>query len=241
LRSQTELFSVVLNSTNIGTIIDDTGDGIILNDDAEFSGNKASFLDGQGNRVTISTTKGTLSDSNLVLTSSGVGVQLSELDLTTGGFEGANITITARPTLAGGDGFAHVGYINATGIALGKVSVSGDLGQIDAGPVKNLTVQSLGRLGLSTQAPGGSLVSNLSGDLGKLQVKTDVDGATLIVDGSIKNVVVGGHIVGGTGAHSGSIEATGSIAKAPSAVSPAAVALPAAASSPDGGSHSGAW
>jgi hypothetical protein len=146
-----ELFSVALNSTNIGTIADNAADGIILNDDAEFTGNKASFLDAQGNRVTIITSKGTLAPANLILSPSGFGVQLAELDLTSGGFEGANIAVTAKPTLAGGDGFANVGYIDATGVSLGKVTLSGDLGQIDAGGVKSLTAQSLGRLGLSTQ------------------------------------------------------------------------------------------
>ena len=58
-----------------------------------------------------------------------------------------------------GDGLAHIGAINAAGVDLGTVLISGDLGRIDAGDadlatagVDFLKVRSLGRFGVTTQA-----------------------------------------------------------------------------------------
>ena len=77
-----------------------------------------------------------------------------------------------------GDRLAHVGYINATGIDLGKVQVKGDLGQIDAGDdltpnpgLLNLSAQSIGRSGLFTQLPGGSLQSDIVGAVKSLKLE----------------------------------------------------------------------
>jgi len=158
------------------------------------------------------------------------GQQLQTIDLTqlptiggTSVASGISLTITARRSKAGGDGLVDVGFINATGIDLGAVLVEGDLGRIDAGDantatagLQSLTVQSLGQLGTTTQASGGSLESDILGPLGSLAVQTNVVGAlvqasggTNGVDGKIGTIFVGGSLIGDKGDNSGSIFSTG--------------------------------
>ena len=157
------------------------------------------------------------------------GAQLQKIDLsgaTHAAFTGANITITAARGPLGGDGFVNVGALFATDNDIGKITIDGDLGQLDAGngdPLKPavgaLIVQSLGRLGLSTQPAGGaSLESNIKGKLGAFTVKSDIVGAFVNIDGSAIDgdddsgaITIGGSIRGGALANSGSIFAAGDL------------------------------
>lgn len=137
---------------------------------------------------------------------------------------GVGMTITS--TLAGtGDGFADVGAIKAVGISLGKISLDGDIGQIDAGGpalkigIASLTVKSIGARGISTQIPvptptaenpAPDLISTITGEVTKLTVLSDVKDARIrIVDGKngsgqttsaakIGTLFVGGSIIGRT-------------------------------------------
>src|SRR6185369_327311 len=104
------------------------------------------------------------------------GEVLQKLDLSGGGFDGANLAFSVKKGLTG-DGLVNVGFIDSTGHDLRNVTVPGDLGRILAGDtvaatqgVKNLTVGSMGRLDLDTQAPGGDLGSFIKGSLGSLNV-----------------------------------------------------------------------
>lgn len=135
---------------------------------------------------------------------------------------GVSLTITAEQRAAG-DGFADVGAIEATGISLGKVTIDGDLGQIDAGGVNfkiglaGLTVQSLGARGTSTQIPvptpttdnpAPDLVSTITGALPALKVFDDVQEARLSVLhgrnaqgnlttlGNLGSISIGGSLIG---------------------------------------------
>jgi hypothetical protein len=139
---------------------------------------------------------------------------------------GISVTASAVRTAAGGDNLVNVGYILAGGIDLGSVKVKGDLGGIDAGDgnsatpgLMSLTVQSLGRYGLSTGGVG-SLVSGIEGKLGTLVVKSDIVGAfiqvfgsdtTHNVDGQIGKITIGGSLLGAADNDSGAIEASGDI------------------------------
>ena len=155
--------------------------------------------------------------------------QLQLIDLTSiaGVVSGVGISVEVAPH-GDGDGFANVGRINATGIDLGKVAIKGDLGSIAAGDnvfttpgLKSLNVQSIGQFGITTQAVGGTLVSNISGKLGTLAVKSDIVGAFLSVAGDgtpatddfakVGNVTIGGSLIGMATDNSGQIRATGSI------------------------------
>jgi hypothetical protein len=126
------------------------------------------------------------------------------------GFAGANLTISARIAPGGikGDGLADVGYIDATGIDLGEVTIKGDLAQIDAGDgdaakpaLRSLTAASLGARGLGTQLHGAaaSLHSDLDGDLRTLNVNGSVaSGVTVAIGGRLGRGVIGGDLEGTT-------------------------------------------
>jgi len=213
------------------------------------------YQDIDGDNVTVKLSKPLLTAGNVntvftfnvdgVFSSNLAKQQLWKFDLTSlgGAAAGTAITVTAtRSPVNGGNGLANVGRINASGIDLGAVVVDGDLGKIDAGDatastpgLASLTVHSMGRLGTTTQAPGGDLDSTLTGKLGALSVKSDITDANISVSGgavgsigrvfvggnvasgfifaagSVGPTVVNGDIVGGTSVFSASIRANGHI------------------------------
>lgn len=180
-----------------------------------------SYIDVDGDKVTVKVDRGTNAAAGIVFDPS--GHQLRELDLTAPVFHGANVEIVSTPA-GGGNGFVNVGFIDGTGVDLASVFVDGDLGQIDAGDATpatpglgKLNVRSLGVAGLSTQAPGGSLESNVHGELTRLQVAQDIVNATVRVGGGTNGQIdfgaIGGSLTGGAAASSGSIFASGDIGK----------------------------
>ncbi len=196
------------------------------------------FTDTDGDLVTVSASKGTGTDLHAVvdpfLVPAGAGRQLQQLALNTRAatFQGATIVISAAGS---GNGTVDIGYINATGLDLGSVTIDGDLGQIDAGDadtrtqaVCSLSAGSIGVRGLDTQAAGGILQSTLVGRLGALTLAGNLQGASLLVlgsafdpdpnvhdrfdtPGSIGAIDIGGSLLGAASAKSGSIEAKGAI------------------------------
>jgi hypothetical protein len=233
-----ETFSVLLSDASNAVIEDGSGLGTILDDDVTLaSKRKATFIDVDGDLVTIAVSKGTLKVENFTLFPSGLGSQLALIDFSGAQeFSGATLTITAkRPSgTTGGAVLVHVGAIDAAGIDLGKVVVSGDLGQIDAGTdltpergLMSLNAHSLGGSGLSTQLPGGSLQSDVvgalktlaladgmydaalvaSGDIGSVMIKGDLRGSAIRSDGRIGAVKISGDL-------SGTISARGALAPA---------------------------
>lgn len=125
--------------------------------------------------------------------------QLQELNLSTLGVDGLDVAVTvARRS---GNGRADLGYLNAAGFDLGDVRIEGDLGRIDAGAgffghgVSSLTVRSIGRQGLGTQAPGGLHESFVQGRLGKLEVGSDIVDSSLLIDGELPQAHIGGSVV----------------------------------------------
>lgn len=165
------------------------------------NGNKtATFTDVDGDLVTVKTTVGQFAanGSDFTFASTGDNRQALQKLVLGGSFTGANISITAKPTANGGNGFVNVGFLDATGVDLGTVVIGGDLGQIKAGTVggnasvpgvKSLTVQSLGLLNSSV------LLSSIEGALPTLTIKGDlrasleVNGAT---DGKLGTASIGG-------------------------------------------------
>lgn len=163
------------------------------------NGKSATYTDVDGDLVTVKiqgkTAKLAPGDFTFGF-SAGALPQLIKLALDSDDF-GASLTITSKRTAAGGDGYSNIGLIDATGIALSSVRIDGDLGRMNAGAVKLITVQSLGALGLATQGGNGDLVSNLTGNLGKLVVKASVHDATVLGTGSIGAVMIVGSFLGG--------------------------------------------
>ncbi|MES2568525.1 MAG: Calx-beta domain-containing protein, partial [Verrucomicrobiota bacterium] len=129
-----ETLSLLLSGAVNASIHDGTGLGVILDDDVTLiNKHKIAFTDVDGDRVTVKTSKGRFRTEDFTIVPSGVGAQLALIDLGhKQDFAGANLKIRVRH-VSGSSSNTHVGYIDATGIDLGKVSVDGDLGRIDAG------------------------------------------------------------------------------------------------------------
>ncbi len=170
------------------------------------------FTDVDGDRVTMNISKGTSADLGPNFTFSDPNLlhprYIREIDLAGGAnphvFAGANITLSVTRGSTG-DGFTYVGWINATGIDLGAVTIHGDLGMIVCGDgvsktdaLKSLNVQSLGRFGTNTGAP--NLDSTIDGRLGSLAVTGDVQGVFFdVIDSSGKHrASIGSATIGGS-------------------------------------------
>jgi hypothetical protein len=136
------------------------------------SATKMTYQDIDGDNVSVTFSKPILNAGNVnniftfglgnVNGSNALKQRLLEIDLAgVAAASGTTITTSAvHSSVTGGDGFAELGHIDATGIDLGAVTIDGDLGRILAGDATTkttalaaLTVQSLGRYGLSTSAP----------------------------------------------------------------------------------------
>lgn len=135
-------------------------------------------------------------DAAKVFALEGDGLQLTSLDLSAAIFENASVSIVAKKSAGGGDGYAAVGLLSALGRNLRAVSVDGDLGQINCASVKSLTIHSIGAYGLTTGAMDD--VSVVSGKLGKLVVKEDVRAVSLSAS-SADSISVGGSVIGAAG------------------------------------------
>jgi hypothetical protein len=182
------------------------------------------FTDLDGDKVTVSTSKGSNEDLAAALTFSvlaDVPRQLQKIDLSGNPiFAGTKLSVIATRTGPGGDGLTAVGFIDAdatnggTAIDLGAVVIDGDLGRITAGTgaaatsVKALTVGSFGLLGTTTQAAGGLLGGTFAGAIGALAIKTDLVNADIAAN-SMGAVKIGGSIFGDS---DGRLFATGKIA-----------------------------
>lgn len=146
------------------------------------------FTEFDGDLVTVTISKGNAGDATFTHppVPGWFGDQLATIDLNGNQvFQGANITVTARPQdlngtgLIRGDGLANVGFIDASGIDLGTVKITGDLAKILAGDatlttpgLKSLQVLSLGLFGTDTGAP--NTISTVQGKLTKIAVTTDL-------------------------------------------------------------------
>jgi hypothetical protein len=195
------------------------------------------FTDVDGISVTISSSKGSAADLQQVaiLAAEGSGQELRELRLSDlpDVFQGAHLSVI-KGTLDDTQ-FVNIGFINAAGVDLGKVTIDGDLGRILAGDdnsvtaaAKKLTVGSIGVQGLNTQDAGGTLVSKFLGRLGSLTIKGDFKDASLTVlgvdpdpnenvsttidaRGDIGDILISGNLIGGATAKTGYIYSKGSI------------------------------
>jgi hypothetical protein len=144
-----------------------------------------------------------LSLDDLTFVGGGSSGQLARLDLTDPGFNRASITF--KVTKSGGDGFVHVGMIDASGNDLGKVVVPGDLGKISMGKgstgLNLLSVRSMGEFGVATQGGEGDLLSQIRGRIDRLKVVGDIK-VSLEVFSAIDSMTVGGDVSGDIDHHS---------------------------------------
>jgi len=87
-------------------------------------GKTAQWTDVDGDGVTLKITTGKLTSEAFRMLPGAHGSMLARLDLDSAAFQGTNVTITAKPGAAGGDGLVNIGAINAYGVDLGKVSIA---------------------------------------------------------------------------------------------------------------------
>jgi hypothetical protein len=214
---------------------------VIYNDDSQIlnGGRTAQWIDIDGDLVTLTVSKGTLSSNSVVLSEAGSvgGKHLDVLNLLSNisGFFGTSITITAdkQAGFTGeSDGIVNIGEIRAGGTAanveltwlgldLGTVTVEGDLARIRAGDnvsttaLRKLEVGSLGTLGTSTN--GADVSSEILGPVGSVIIHGDVGGSLSVFGssfGTIGRLKVEGNLHGGTIANSGLIKVTAKIGSA---------------------------
>lgn len=156
--------------------------------------------DVDGDAVTIKTSKGTNAELAAAIhtTASGLGVTIDMIDLSAidsnnhSIFAGGSLTITAKRTAAGGDGYVNVGTISAGwGTVLGAISVAGDVQTITEG----MDSKTLGSIQVRSLSTG---TSTLTGNIPSLTITDDVNGAALNVDGTVTNLHIGGSLLGGS-------------------------------------------
>jgi hypothetical protein len=135
------------------------------------------------------------------------------ITLTGAGLDGANLsTVVTRS--ATGDGLVNIGQISAPGLDLGNVSVSGDLVKIVCGDannplpgLKSLKVRSMGLFGSDTLLAGDDIYSQITGDLGSLNVAGDLIGVGITATGKAGAIKIGGDLRGGDKFGAGRINA----------------------------------
>ncbi|HET6409164.1 MAG TPA: hypothetical protein VFG14_14845, partial [Chthoniobacteraceae bacterium] len=189
---------------------------------ATLTGRVVKYIDLDGDAVTVTLTKGTLSEANFVFDSAFAAAgpqELQKIDLSAvADVATSNITVAVKKS-ATGDGIVNIGAIVATGHDLGAVKVKGNLGTIVAGTaaqpapgLASLNVNSLGLVGTSEQAPSFSSITgvagrvDITGDLGNAIFATSLSnlkiGGSIIgdgrvfIDGDLTKAVLGGSIVG---------------------------------------------
>ncbi len=171
------------------------------------NGNTATFTDVDGDFVTVKRTLGTfiLTDFTLTAAASGGGL-LQKLILTPApGNALFNLTITAKVSTLGGNGFVNVGEIDADTTDLGNIVIAGELQDLDIGDSNatrpafaSLTVHSLGTLGGTSQQ--GDEINGKHG-IGKITVKTDIRSTGIFANntgGGILGLTVGGSVSSST-------------------------------------------
>ncbi len=187
---------------------------------------RATFTDSDGDRVTVSVNRGSFSPADFTLFALDGGPLHSSINLSDDGpeFARASLEVKARRSAPGtGDGLAHIGSIDATGIDLVAVSVRGNLGQIDTGDgdsrkpaLARLSVGSLGSDSPSSQSAEmpDALHSDFAGSLSTMKVKGDLRNAVVDVAGNLKTAIIRGDLDGSAGgAEAGVLRAAGDIHK----------------------------
>jgi hypothetical protein len=164
------------------------------------NGKTATYTDADGDLVTIKVTKGQLDAGEFQLSGANAlgGATLQMIDFSKHTeLNGGNFTISAKPQMINGalhgDGLVNLGYLNADSVNFGTVKIGGDLGRFAVSSIKSLTVGSIGGQGLSTQAGNAASLVSVLGSIKQLNVKTNIEDATL-VGAQLGTVKVGGDI-----------------------------------------------
>jgi hypothetical protein len=166
------------------------------------------FLDPDGDVVTIGLSGAEISAKDVTRAQDGTiaSIDLTQIGSSANALHGKaqpinlSISVTQSPN-GTGDGLTNVGFLNAIGVDLGKVSLHCNLRQIIAGSgsgkaaVKLLSI--VGNLG----ATGAEVpqLSHFFGTMPKLTVGGSLQMHSIQVDGRVKVITIGGDLVGGPG------------------------------------------
>ncbi|MDX2080477.1 MAG: hypothetical protein SFU53_06810 [Terrimicrobiaceae bacterium] len=171
----------------------------------------AQFTDVDGDVFRVNTTGGTNAALQAAIEQNSNQVTRIDLSAATHGqlFAGSSLTFKLLQRGATGDGAVNIGFIDATGVDLGAVTVPGDLGRIIAGDViyttaglKSLQTFSVGIYGTFTQNGTGDTISTIQGPVGSIEVFGNVKEANFVLESSgaqkahLGILKVGGSIVG---------------------------------------------
>jgi hypothetical protein len=180
--------------------------------EARLTPNSQFWIDGDGDKVQFTSSKGDLTGHIAQSFPNAQGV--FSVDISGPSFAGTDLTVFVTKSKAG-DGQAIVGHIKAGVNNLGTVRIHGDLGDINAGSgsakvpaIKKLKVDSFGRFG---QRGNGNFDSNISGNVDRLIVRDDFIDTFFHVTGNIGSASIGGSIIGGDAPDSGEILADGEL------------------------------
>jgi hypothetical protein len=167
-------------------------------------GKTATFVDVDGDLVTVKRTAGAFSMGEFQITpTAALGGLFAKLTLTAAPKNALfNVTISAKVGPTGGNGFVNVGEIDADGIDVGAITVGGELQGLEVGnnddtvkALGSLTVQSLGEVGGTSQF--GDEINGEHG-LGSITVKTDIRGTSIFSNhqdsGNLSSLTVGGSV-----------------------------------------------
>ena len=181
-----------------------SGKDVITGSEVQFLPTSVSFIDADGDVVTIKSTKGRIGATNLdfapgVVAGRGNLAGISLLGASV--FKGTTLTLSAKSKAGFGDSFVNVGFLDADGLDLSGVVIPGDLGRIVAGDstlttpgVAKLAVQSLGAFGNATQFGAGGTESSIIGKLAVLSVRGTAN--SIVSAGDIGTVAIGGNLSG---------------------------------------------
>jgi hypothetical protein len=196
-------------------------------------GREATFVDADGDVFVVSTTKGRFTPENFLYlgdAETGRGV-LRKIDLSATAFgtafQGAKIMITLVDFP--GDGFADIGWVDATGIDLAGLFSDGDIARIDAGDanlktpaIQTIEIDAFGANGTALLPEGiADLTSTLRGGAKTIAVSSWLDGRLVATGagdaatakfGKIGRLSIGS-LTGGEAAGSGSLAASGKVEK----------------------------
>ena len=187
----------------------------------------ATFLDANHNTVTVKSSHPLFTAATVasILQLDGTGTHLQEINLTA--VDSKIATGDSISVSVSGTGTVDVGFIDAN-VALGAITVHGNLGQIDAGYIAgtgshytgltSLTVNSLGFSGTAIQAAKSTLTSTIYGNVGSINVAGNINDAIVSVaatgaasNGNIGSIKIGGSLIGNSDTASASFTTSGNV------------------------------
>jgi|GEM_PF-6268093 len=209
---------VVPNEVQVGIHATTSGAGLISGNTfhstltLSANGRSGTYVDADGDLVKVTSSRGRLAEQDFVFKFSSDGhQQLQQLTLDAADAKTA-LNLQAKVQAGSGDGLANVGSVVATNIALGRVTIDGDLGRISSRDIAALTVNSMGVFGTTTQPANGMLTAQINGALGSLNVKATYTNEVLTANGRIGSIKIGASWLSGrisAGADIGSINVIG--------------------------------